>query len=91
MAHSNYSDKKEEFGGGFSEHRNWLENPRAYIPSDGETHGAHPGFAEHSTGGEHSGDWSWKPWRDERLGKDFVTFLGVPKSAAELYGPRICT
>ena len=36
-----------------------------------------------------SGDWSWKPGRDKLLGKDMVTFRGVPKGAAELYGPRI--
>jgi hypothetical protein len=38
-----------------------------------------------------NGDWSWKPGRDKRLGKNFVTFRGVPPSAAELYGPRILT
>ena len=35
------------------------------------------------------GDWSWKPHRDKRFGVEFKTFLGVPKGAAELYGPRI--
>lgn len=33
-----------------------------------------------------SGDWSWKPARDKALGDDFITFRGVPASAAELYG-----
>jgi hypothetical protein len=36
-----------------------------------------------------TGDWSWKPYRDKRLGDKMVTFRGVPHGAAELYGPRI--
>jgi len=40
-------------------------------------------------GGDPEGDWSWKPQRDRLLGKDMGTFRGVPKGAAELYGPRI--
>lgn len=32
-----------------------------------------------------NGDWCWKPERDSKLGKDFVTFRGVAPGAAELY------
>lgn len=31
-----------------------------------------------------TGDWSWKPLRDKKLGENFRTFLGVPPSTAEL-------
>src|SRR4029077_6420380 len=30
-----------------------------------------------------SGDWSWKPARDEALGPDHVSFAGVPPSTSE--------
>lgn len=36
--------------------------------------------------GDNNGDWSWKPLRDKALSDSFHTFLGVPPSAAELYG-----
>ena len=34
------------------------------------------------------GDWSWKPLRDRALGKNMVTFLGVPPSGAEMFRGR---
>lgn len=61
---------------------------RAYDPGHGnDAEGqplGHSGLVETC-----SGDWSWKPGRDKQLGDRMRTFLGVPKGAAELYGPRI--
>ena len=68
------------------EHRLHLENCRAYLPSEGqEESGVEGGMAANAIGG----DWSWKPWRDKQVGENFRTFLGVPRGAAEMYGPRI--
>ena len=90
MAFAKYSD--EGMGGGLSEHKLHINPARKYDPSKGGDDGEGSGcsmLGENSMGGDFSGDWSFKPWRDKRLGVNFVTFLGVPRSAAELYGPRI--
>ena len=71
---------------------------RAYTPTSGEKdrEGNHGNLGIESMGG----DWSWKParqgrdeygrWRDGvKITKPMATFYGVPKGAAELYGPRI--
>ena len=60
---------------------------RAYTPTPGEKdrEGNHGNLAIESLGG----DWSWKPWRDKKLGDSMKTFLGVPAGAAEIYGPRV--
>ncbi len=71
---------------------------RAYTPTSGEKdrEGNHGNLAIESIGG----DWSWKPnrqgranhgrWEDGvKITKPMITFYGVPKGAAELYGPRI--
>ena len=74
----------ESMHGGFEEHKLHLLPARKYDPAagadDGEG-GIYSHLAELC-----SGDWSWKPARDEALGDKMVTFKGVPPSAAELYG-----
>lgn len=67
-------------------HKDKRYSERAFAPNEGEAEaeGGHSKLWDDSTG-----DWSWKPGRDKRLGADMVTFLGVPKGGAELYGPRI--
>jgi hypothetical protein len=68
------------------EHKLRLGDHRGFTPSDNEEEGGqYGGLAAGATG-----DWSWKPGRDKWLGDRMVTFRGVPKGAAELYGPRIC-
>ena len=66
------------------------EHPR---PGDGDPRAGIAGdrhlSVERILGGDPEGDWSWKPARDKRVGDKMVTFMGVPKGAAELYGPRI--
>lgn len=70
-----------------TEHKLHLGGSRRYDPDGGASaeSGAHFSLLTELC----SGDWSWKPARDKRLGKDMRTFLGVPRGAAELYGPRI--
>lgn len=63
------------------------QNPRTYTPSDGETEGGTHSHLSESV--LHAGDWSWKPIRNKQFLQGCMPrFMGVPPSAAELYGRR---
>jgi hypothetical protein len=82
-----YSDSKPgaDVTGGMPEHDLHLLSTRKYTPG-----GRGDGQYSHLDETTMNGDWSWKPARDENVGENLKTVLGVPPSAAELYGPRIC-
>ena len=88
---SNYADRETTWQP--HEHRlNFGNDSRAHTPnaSENDRDGTYGKLAADA-----SGDWSWKPLRDRALGYDtlfrkckFATFLGVPKSGAEMFRGR---
>ncbi len=66
-----------------------ISRQRRYDPARHIGHSDNPSSGMSTLVDDSTGDWSWKPMRDKRLGDKMVTFLGVPKGAAETHGPRI--
>lgn len=96
VAHSNYSDERmtgdETRVLDTSEFRLALYDARRCDGDGRASSGEGPSLStlfERSLGG----DWSWKPERDRAMGygndSTFKTFLGVPKSAAEMHRGQV--
>lgn len=95
--HSKYRDQEDGDSWMPHVHQDKRYSPRAFTPSDNE-HDDGAGQSKLIVD-SFNGDWSWKPERDALLRKrldaarrkdpdapdNFVTFRGVPPSAAELY------
>ena len=59
---------------------------RKYDPSRHVGHSDNPGSGMSTLFEDSIGDWSWKPYRDKRLGDKMITFPGVLKGMPEQLG-----